>query len=272
MPADARLCDYAGPRETGRQTATQDAAGPAAALLYPGLALPIIYDNVFWPSSSLQWPFSYDAIFHAAFDKTAGDQGRCACQADRGSTVVERIGREIRPSAVQRPLLQKLGGALAMASGFIAKFCPKQTAAQPVARLEIMETQLEVLTMALDIVHGPLQEFEQSLNPNQRTRFAALHSAQSADHKNAAEDFPPACGPTPTTVDWPVNALDQSLKPDATQRAAMATTKRAFGRAASDLDAQCPTSPGGTPLARLETLQAHLDAEWRAPHSRSKPR
>lgn len=264
VPAEARICDYASPQESGRQAAAQDAGGAAAALLYPGLALPIIYDDVFWPSASLQWPFSYDAIFHAAFGKSGGDEGRCQCQADRGSAVIERIGREIRPSAAQRPLLQKLGGAFAMTSGFVAKFCPKETPAQPVARLKIMETQLEVLTMALDMIRAPLQDFERSLNPNQRTRLAALHAAQSADRKNAAEAFTPACGPTPTTVDWSVNALDQSLKPNETQRAAMATTKRAFGRAASDIDAQCPTSSPGTPLARLEAVQARLDGEWRA--------
>ena len=251
-------------RRSGRQAVAQEAAGPAAALLYPGLALPVIYDDVFWPASSLQWPFSYDAIFHAAFGKTAGDEGRCQCQADRGSAVIERIGREIRPSAAQRPLLQKLGRRARHDLGLRREVLSQRDAAQPVARLKVMETQLEVLTMALDMIRGPLQDFEQSLNPNQRTRLAALHAAQSADRKNAAEDFAPACGPTPTTVDWSVNALDQSLKPDDTQRAAMATAKRAFGRAASDIDAQCPKSSPATPLARLEAVQARLDGEWRA--------
>jgi hypothetical protein len=264
VPAEARICDYAGNPQSGRQAGAQDASSPASALLYPGLALPTIYSNVFGPPSSLQWPFGYDAIFHAAFDKTAGEEGRCSCQADRGSATIERIGKEIRLGTAQRPLLQKLGGALAVTSSFLAKFCPKEIPARPVARLKVMEMQLEVLTMALDVIRGPLQDFEQSLDRNQRTRLAAMLSAQNADHKNAAEDITPACGTTPTAVNWSIDELDQSLKPDETQRAVMATIKQAFGRAASDLDAQCPISLQATPLARLETQQARLDAEWRA--------
>jgi hypothetical protein len=241
----------------------QDASSPAA-LLYPGLALPVIYGDVFWPPSSLQWPFGYDTIFHAAFDKTAGDEKRCSCEADRGSAVIERIEKEIRFNTAQRPLLQKLGGALAMTSSFLAKFCPKEMRARPVARLKVMETQLEVLTMALDIIRGPLQDFEQSLNRDQRARLTAMVSAQSADHKNPVEDAAPACGTTPMAVNWSIDELDQSLKSDGTQPAVMATIKQAFVGAASDLDAQCPMSLAGTPLARLETLQARLDSEWRA--------
>ena len=195
VPAEARICDYASPQEFGRQAAAQDAGGAAAALLYPGLALPIIYDDVFWPSASLQWPFSYDAIFHAAFGKSAGDEGRCQCQADRGSAVIERIGREIRPSAAQRPLLQKLGGAFAMTSGFVAKFCPKETPAQPVARLKIMETQLEVLTMALDMIRAPLQDFERSLNPNQRTRLGGAARCAECRSQERCGRFHPGLRP-----------------------------------------------------------------------------
>jgi hypothetical protein len=266
--AEARICDDTGSPEAARKALAQDASSPASALLYPSLALPTIYGNVFWPPSSLPWPFGYDAIFHAAFGKafgkTAGDENRCSCQADRGSAVIERIGKEIRLGTAQRPRLQKLGGALAVASGFLAKFCPKEIPARPVARLKVMETQLEVLTMALDIIRGPLQDFEQSLDRNQRAHLAAMFSAQSVDHKNAAEFITPACGMTPTAVNWSIDELDQSLKPDETQRTVMAAIKQAFGRAASDLDAQCPVSLPAAPLARLETLQARLDAEWRA--------
>jgi hypothetical protein len=264
VPAEARICDYAGNPQSGRQARAQDAFSPASALLYPGLALPAIYSDVFGPPSSLQWPFGYDAIFHAAFDKAVGGEGRCSCQADRGSTIIERIGKEIRLGAAQRPLLRKLGGALAVTSSFLAKFCPTEIPARPVARLEVMETQLEVLIMALDVIRGPLQDFEQSLDRNQRMRLAAMLSAQNANHKNAAEDIVPGCGTAPTALNWSIDELDQSLKPDETQGAVMATIKQAFARAASDLDGQCPMSLQATPLARLEALQARLDAEWRA--------
>ena len=239
----------------------QGAIGPASVLLYPGLALPIIYDAIFWPASPSPSAIGYDTIFEAAFGRAAAGADRRLCQPDRGSAVIERIGGEIRPNAAQRPLLQKLGGALAMASGFLTKFCPAEIPAQPVARLRLAETQLEALTVALDIVRGPLQDLEQSLNRNQRARLAAMLSAPSAGSVNAAA---PACDATPTTVDRAIDALNQSLQPNDRQRAAMAATKEAFGAAAKVLEAQCPNSLPSTPAERLRATQAHLDAEWRA--------
>ena len=118
---------------------SQATAGPTSALLNPSLALPTIYDDVFWPASS--WPLGYDEVLEAAFAKAAGDQDRRLCQADHGSTVVKHIAGMIRPDETQRPLLQKLGGALAVASGFLEKFCANEIPPQPVARLQLVETR-----------------------------------------------------------------------------------------------------------------------------------
>jgi hypothetical protein len=240
----------------------QSASGPASELLYPGLALPVIYDAIFWPAASAPSAIGYDSIFEAGFGKAAAGADRRLCQPDRGSAVIEHIGGEIRPNAAQRPLLQKLGGALAMASGFLTKFCPAEIPAQPVARLRLAETQLEALTVALDIIRGPLQDLEQSLNRNQRARLAATLSAPSTGSVSAAAV--PACGAAPSAADRAIDALNQSLQPNDTQRVAMDATKEAFGAAARVLDAQCPTSLPPTLSERLKAMQARLDAEWRA--------
>ena len=246
---------------TGKEP-VEIAPGPAAALLYPTLALPAVYNDVFWPASSSPW-LGYDAIVQAAFGKAAG--GQDLCQADRGSAVVEHIGGEIRPGAAQRPLLQRLGGALAMASGFLAKFCPKEIPSRPAARLRLAETQLEALIVALDIIRQPLQDLEQSLNRNQDARLAAALSAPLADSRNGATGIAaPACNPISTTVGRAIDELHQSVQPKDTQRVAMAATEHAFETAARDLDAQCPMSLPATTLGRLEATQARLDAEWRA--------
>jgi hypothetical protein len=90
------------PGAAGKEPA-QAATGPAAALLSPSLALPTIYDAVFWPATS--WPVGYDEILQAAFGKAAGDGDRHLCQADRASTVVKRIAAAIGPYEAQRPVL-----------------------------------------------------------------------------------------------------------------------------------------------------------------------
>jgi len=48
------------------------------------------------------------------------------------------------------------------------------------------------------------------------------------------------------------------------ERDALADIKQAFGRAASDLDAHCPTSLPRTAVARLELTEGRLDAAWQA--------
>jgi LTXXQ motif family protein len=232
----------------------------AVALLYPGFALPALYDEIFWPmsaprGSSSRWPFGYETIFRAAFAKARPDARRCQ-QIDRATVIVDRITAEIRPNRAQLQLLQKLGDALGTAAGYLQKSCPSEIPPQPVARLKFMQLQIEPLSMALDIVRPPLQQFEQSLNGSQRARFAARLRTPSV----AAA----ACGTTPTTIDWPVDRIDQSVQPNTAQRGAIAAIKKVFASAANDLDAHCSSPLPLSPLARLEATQSRLDAAWRA--------
>lgn len=250
------------PEAAGKEPALA-VTGPASPLLDPGLALPAIYDDVFWPASS--WPFSYDEILQAAFGKTVGGRDRRPCQADRGSAVVRRLAGVIRPGEAQRPHLQKLGGALAMASGFLGKFCPNEIPARPVARLQLAETQLQALTVALDILRGPAQELEHSLNRDQQARLAAALAARGDDSGDASASTAAACEVKPTAVERTVDALSQSVQPENdVQRTAMAAAKQAFDSAASDLNAQCPMSLPGVLSERIRAMQAHLDAVWHA--------
>jgi hypothetical protein len=49
-----------------------------------------------------------------------------------------------------------------------------------------------------------------------------------------------------------------------TQRDALDDVKRSLDEAASDLEAHCPRTIPATALNRLDTIQARLDATWRA--------
>jgi LTXXQ motif family protein len=223
-------------------------------VLYPGTVLPAIFDEVFWPSQAPQWPFGYDAIFRSAFVKSPEDADARACQQpDRTAAIIGHIRAEVRPRPAQEAGLQKLGRALGMAQGYMAKSCPKTIPAQPVARLELMEAQLQTLTMAVDLVRPPLQQFEQSLDAKQKTQFAAGSSAAIAE-----------CGAAPTPTDWSVDQIDQTVQTGDTQPPALADLKQTFASIAADLHAHCPNPLPPTPLARLEAIEGRLDASWRA--------
>jgi hypothetical protein len=245
------------------ETVPQGVVSPA--LVYPSLALPVIFQNVFWPNSS-PWPFGYQNIFTTAFAKvpTAQDQRLCQQPFD-ANAMTGRISGTVSPTADQMPLLQKLGGALGMASGYLARACPKEIPAQPVARLQMMQSQIQALVMAIDIVRPPLQDFEQSLTPDQRLRLDGTPPVQSTiQDQTQAGNLVRPCGDSSPAIDWSVEQINRSVQPTDTQRDDLADVKQSFNAAAGDLDAHCPTAAPATALGRLETIQARLDAAWRA--------
>jgi hypothetical protein len=240
--------------------------GLMSPLLYPVLALPAVYGEIFSPPSSSPWPFSYDAILQTAFAKTAPNAAANAAecpQPNRQSAVAERIRAEIKPTGNQMPQMQKLGGALGFASDYLAKACPSDIPQDPAARLQLMEWQIEKVAEALDFVRPPLQELEQSLNDTQRTRFGVPLST-AAVRPDRANTIAPACAVAPTRVDASIEQISLAVQPTDAQRDAMDGLKQAFRNAANELDANCPLSLPSDPLARLEAIEARLDATWRA--------
>lgn len=239
--------------------------GLTSPLLYPVLALPPVYAEIFSPPSSSPWPFRYDAIFQAAFAKTTSDQNSKSCpQAVGSAVIVDRIRNTVRPTPDQMQRLQKLGGALGFASEYLAKACSSDVPQDPAARLQLMEWQIEKVAEALDIVRQPLQDFEQSLTDAQRARLDAQPSTTAASRPNPANSAAADCAAAPTNVDSSVEQISLAVDPTDAQRDAMAGLKQAFRNAASELDANCPVALPSDPLARLEATEARLDATWRA--------
>src|SRR5579864_5777516 len=246
------------------RTAPVPSQGLMSPLLYPVLALPAVYDEIFSQSPSAPWPFSYDAILQTAFARTAADQNGPACpQPSRQSAVFERIRAEIRPTGNQLQQSQKLAGALGFAADYLAKACPSEIPQDPAARMQLMEWQVEKLAEALDFVRPPLQELEQSLNDTQRARFGVSPST-AAGRPDRANTAAPACAMAPTKVDASIEQISLAVQPTDAQRDAMDGLKQAFRNAASELDANCPLALPSDPLARLEATEARLDATWRA--------
>jgi hypothetical protein len=245
------------------ETVPQGVVSPA--LVYPSLALPVIFQNVFWPNSS-PWPFGYRNIFTTAFARIPVDQDQRLCQQPfDANAMVGRISNEVSPTADQMELLQKLGGALGMASGYLARACPKEIPAQPVARLQMMQSQIQALAMAINIIHQPLQDFEQSLTPDQQSLFnGGPPSEPTIKDQNQAGNIARPCGGSPMAIDWSIEQISRSVQPTDAQRDDLANVKQSFNEAANDLDAHCPTSAPASALGRLETMETRLDAAWRS--------
>ena len=235
-----------------KATPTDDVAqNRAPSPLYPILAWPSFADDIFWPTDHSSWPFSYQSIFDQVFAEYPAKRvaDLCPRQLGKGDATLH-IGRAIAPTAAQEPLLQKLGTALAQANGYLIKSCPAEIPPLPVERLQLMDSQIDAMTMALEIVRVPLQKFEQSLDDIQR----ALLSARMASEPN--------CAKNPEPANWPMPILKQALQPTAAQEAALNDLERAFDRAASDLNADCYDDVPRMPSARLQVIEGRLDSTW----------
>jgi hypothetical protein len=249
----------------GRHEQPQVTSGQVTwALVYPGRTLSAIFQNVLWPASASSWPFGYQEIFSTAFAPALAEPGSDQCrQSVDTNAMVERLRADIEPSPEQMAGLQRLGGAMAAASEYLAKACPSDIPEQPIARLRLMDSQIEILTMAVDMIHQPLEEFEDSLTPEQRARLGGeakpASGASRAGHASLR-----ACGGSDTAIDWSIDQIEKSVQPTDQQRPALSELQQAFDRAAGDLQAHCPTSVPQSAVARLETIEARLDATWRA--------
>jgi hypothetical protein len=245
----------------GRDTRTAPGAaqtppvtGPT--LLFPVLAWPSLYGDIFLPKTASFWSFSYQDIFDQTFTKYPPERlsGFCPYR-DITAAVVARIAQQTVPDAAQQPLLQKLATALGQANGYLAKSCPAEIPAQPVARLQLMEHQIDATVMALEIIRPPLQQFEESLTDKQRARFDEANTANG--------NIDPTCKTRAGSAKESIAQLEQAVQPTDAQRESLAKVEDAFNRAAGDLDNDCP-AVALTAVGRLEAIEARLDATWRA--------
>ncbi len=246
------------PATPGSPPTSEPTENASPSLLYPVLAWPSLYDDIFWPRTAAPWAFGYENIFGQAFAKYSPQRASAFCPY-RVSTddVAMRIAREVMPTAAQKPLLQNLATALGQANGYLIKSCPGEIPAQPVARMQLMESQIDAMIMALDIVRPHLQAFEQSLDDKQRARL-------NGPPVPAAGGAIPACTLSASSVKGPLSQLEQAVQPTDAQRPALAAVADAFNRAAATLDAECSGVTQPTVLGRLSGAETRLDATWRA--------
>ena len=232
------------------------ASGTSPTLLYPALAWPSLYDAIFEPGTS-SWPFGYQTIFDQAFMKFVSQQTSGLCPyRDTAAHAAMQITRLTAPTVAQKTQLEKLATALGQANGYLVKSCPAEIPAQPVARLQLMDNQIDAMIMALDIVRPRLQAFAQSLDEKQRARLNGSAAAESGSTAS--------CKPSAASVNEPLSRLEQAVQPTEAQRPALAAVADALNRAAAMLDANCSAAPPPTALGRLERLETWLDAMWRA--------
>jgi LTXXQ motif family protein len=241
-----------------RPAAPTPAQDMSSAFFYPQLALPAIYARVFSPGDDTEWPFDYRSIFLAGFGKRPANAQLCRQRTDLPNDIVAPIRGSLEPDGVQLQRLRDLGSALEAAAGILARGCPSEIPTQPTARLELVESQIARITVVLDMIRQPLLGFQNSLDDEQRARFAIMIAAAPAQTNSRAANT--GCGAAAGEVDWSIDAIDRAVQPTYAQRDALSDLKQAFAMAAKDIAAHCLASLPPTASSRLEVVTTNLVA------------
>lgn len=112
---------------------------------------------------------------------SAGGVALCGPLADKIANVpVQRIAQTVEPDAQQQQALDELNTVSERAFGEIKASCPAETAADPMARLDAVESRLGAMVDALATIRPKLEAFYASLSDEQKARFNTLHPPQHA--------------------------------------------------------------------------------------------
>jgi LTXXQ motif family protein len=188
---------------------------------------------------------------------------------------VDQIQQAIQPNDSQRATLDDLANASVKAAQSIKAACPTQIVLTAPGRLAAMQSRLEAMIAAVNIVQSPLDRFYGLLNDEQKARFTALGQDQGRDQRgdrrggraerSAEDQLAQGCGSTqPGATEWPTAEIEARLHPTEAQRASLANLKDASARAADMLKASCTPDTTLTPPARLVAVGKRLDTMLQA--------
>jgi len=173
---------------------------------------------------------------------------------------IDRIQQAINPDDEQRKALDDLANASIKAAQTIKDACPSQVASTAPGRLAAMQTRLEAMISAVNIVQPSLDHFYGLLNDEQKSRLTAL----GQDQRRGREDTAQGCGSVSGATDWPAADIDRKLHPTEAQRASLNNLKDATAKAADMLKDVCAPNETLTPPARLEAAGKRLNVMLQA--------
>ncbi len=179
---------------------------------------------------------------------------------------VDRLEKTLRLTDEQIKGLDALKAASSQASDILKASCSSQVALTPVGRLDAAQKRIDGMIQALGIVRTPLENFYNSLDDEQRQRFATLAPASGvrANRRGSSasgSDLAALCGPgAEGFTQLPVQRIEQNIKPTPQQTDAFDKLKTASTEGANQLQASCPTEMPQAPMDRFDAVGKRLDA------------
>jgi LTXXQ motif family protein len=256
-------------------------------------------DYTFWPSAyDTFWPYAYDDVFEGLYGGYAPQygaayayagapassrayagggeaaQGSAATQICSGDShgltdfPIEQISRQVQPTQQQQGLLDDLKAATDKAVQVLQAACPNDLPATPTGRLAAMRVRVQAMLQAVQTVRPALDKFYASLSDEQKERFNALDQGTAGAAAPDKSGFAQVCGgQKASVVNLPIGRIEQSLRLNQSQGAALREVSDASAKAGDILNAACPNGDGQemlTPPGRIGAMEQRLDAMLQA--------
>ena len=232
--------------------------------IYAGMFAPYGYDDLtgYLPSGNAGASGGANASSNQPSElaQMCGDDSR-----DIAGLPIDRIQQALNPDDDQRKALDDLANASVKAAQIIKAACPKDVASTAPARLAAMQSRLEAMISAVQIVEPPLDHFYGLLNDEQKARLTALGQDQRRGGNNEGV-LAQGCGNNgqANATDWPAAEIESRVHPTDTQRAGFDNLKDASAKAIDLLKGSCEPNEALTPPVRLAAAGKRLDTMLQA--------
>jgi ABC-type transporter MlaC component len=178
---------------------------------------------------------------------------------------IENIQQSLQLTDDQLKSLNALKAASSQASDTLKGSCSSELSLTPLGRLDTVEKRLDGMVQAWGILRTPLDDFYNSLNDEQRQRFAALGPASNARSNRrgsvSGDNLAALCNSrTEGFTQLPVQRVEQAVKPTQQQKEALEKLKVASTDAANQLQASCPAQSPQSAIDRFDAVGKRLNA------------
>ncbi|MGB7616163.1 MAG: Spy/CpxP family protein refolding chaperone [Pseudolabrys sp.] len=246
-----------------------------------------VWDAMFWPGPQYTYGGPYDDVYGGyAYGGPARTRvARRVAPETTGSVTdtaelaqscgglapgvtdlpIDKIQQSLQLNDDQLKSLNALKAASSQASEALKASCSGELSLTPLGRLDTVQKRLDGMVQAWGTLRTPLDGFYNSLNDEQRQRFAALGPASSerVNRRRPAsgDNLAALCSSRAESfTQLPVQRVEQAVKPTQQQQDALAKLKAASTEAANQLQASCPAQSPQTPIDRFDAVGKRLNA------------
>jgi hypothetical protein len=247
-----------------------------------------VWDAMFWPGPQYTYGGPYDDVYggyaygggpartRVARRVTPETTGSITDSAELAQSCgglapgvtdlpIDKIQQSLQLNDDQLNWLNGLKTASSQASDALKASCSGEISLTPLGRLDTVQKRLDGMLQAWDTLRAPLDGFYNSLNDEQRQRFAALGPASNerVNRRGSAsgDNLAALCtSHAENFTQLPVQRVEQAVKPTQQQQDALEKLKSASTEAANQLQASCPAQSPQTPIDRFDAVGKRLNA------------